>query len=156
MVAARDPDARTRELVGRWAEGKATLKDVRGYTDEELYATARAGHVFFNQGMIDEARAIFQGLFAVSPRDAYFARALAVVEWAAGNPDGALGAFDVAVKLEPENPAGYVGRAEVRIAAGQRREAQADLTRAVGLASAKDPLKIKAEAMLAALVGRRR
>ena len=154
MVASRDD--KTRELVARWAEGKATLKEVRGYTDEELYAAARAGHVFFNQGLIAEARAIFQGLFAVSPRDAYFARALGVVEWAAGNPDGALGAFDVAVKLDPENPAGYLGRAEVRIAAGQKREAQSDLTKAIGLAKEKDPLKIKAEAMLGALAGRRR
>ena len=154
MVAARE-DAK-RDVLARWADGKATLKDVRGYSDEELYAAARAGHVFFNQGLIQEARAIFQGLFAVAPRDAYFARALGVVEWAAGNPDGALGAFDVAVKLEPENPAGYVGRAEVRIAAGQKREAQQDLIRAVGLCRGKDPLKIKAEAMLTALAGRRR
>lgn len=154
MVAAASDKAR--DLVAKWADGKATLKDVRGYTDEELYAVARAGHVFFNQGMLNEARAIFQGLFAVSPRDAYFARALAVVEWAGGNPDGALGAFDVAIKLDPEHPAGYVGRAEVRIAAGQKREAQADLAKALSLAKPKDPLKIKAEAMLGALTGRRR
>ncbi|MBS2030513.1 MAG: tetratricopeptide repeat protein [Deltaproteobacteria bacterium] len=156
MVAPRDADARVRDLVAKWADGKATLKEVRGYTDEELYAAARAGHVFFNQGLIQEARAIFQGLFAVSPRDAYFARALAVVEWAAGNPDGALGAFDVAIKLDPDHPAGYLGRAEVRIASGQRREAQSDVAKAISLAQAKDPLKIKAEAMLAALAGRRR
>ena len=153
MVAATD---KSRDLVAKWADGKATLKDVRGYTDDELYAVARAGHVFFNQGQLNEARAIFQGLFAVSPRDAYFARALGVVEWAAGNPDGALGAFDIAIKLDPENPAGYVGRAEVRLAAGQRREAQSDLSKAASLAKGKDPLKIKAESMLSALAGRRR
>jgi predicted Zn-dependent protease len=149
-------DARTRDLLARWAEGKATLKEVRGYTDDELYAVARSAHVFFNQGMIPEARALFQGLFAVSPRDAYFARALGVVEWAAGNPDGALGAFDVAIKLDPENAAGYVGRAEVRIAAGQKREAQADLVKASALPSVDAALKNKAEAMLTALTGKRR
>lgn len=152
MVA---PASKVNELVARWADGKATLKDVRGYTDDELYAVARAGHVFFSQGLIAEARAIFQGLFAVSPRDAYFARALGVVEWAAGNPDGALGAFDVAIKLDPENPAGFVGRAEVRIAAGQKREAAGDLQRAVALSKKDDALKNKALAMLSALSGRR-
>lgn len=154
MVASRE-DAR-RDVLAKWADGKATLKEVRGYSDEELYAAARAGHVFFNQGLIAEARAIFQGLFAVAPRDPYFARALGVVEWAAGNPDGALGAFDIAVKLDPDDPAGYVGRAEVRIAAGQKREAQADLIRAVQLCREKNALKIKAETMLTALAGRRR
>jgi type III secretion system low calcium response chaperone LcrH/SycD len=142
--------------VARWAEGKATLKDVRGYTDEELYAVARTGHAFFSQGQIPQARAIFQGLFAISPRDAYFARALAVVEYAGGNAEGALGAFDVAIKLDPNHPGGYVGRAEVRLAAGQKREAEADLRKAAQLADDKDPLKIKAEAMLGALTGRRR
>jgi type III secretion system low calcium response chaperone LcrH/SycD len=142
--------------VARWADGKATLKEVRGYTDEELYAVARAGHTYFNQGMVNEARTIFQGLFAISPKDAYFARALGVVEFAGGNPEGALGAFDVAVRLEPENPAGYLGRAEVRLAAGQRREAESDLRKATQLARDKDPLKIKAEAMLNGLANRRR
>jgi tetratricopeptide (TPR) repeat protein len=136
-------------------EGKATLQEVRGYTDEELYAVARAGHTFFSQGLIPQARAIFQGLFAISPRDAYFARALAVVEFASGNAEGALGAFDVAIKIDPQHPAGYVGRAEVRLAAGQRREAQADLTRGADLAGAKDPLRNKALAMLEALSTRR-
>ena len=42
------------------------------------------------------------------------------------------------------------------IAAGQRREAQADLAKAASLAGAKDPLKIKAESMLGALAGKRR
>ena len=57
--------------VQKWAEGKATLKEVRGYTDEELYAVARTAHAFFHQGKVAEARTIFQGLFAVSPRDAW-------------------------------------------------------------------------------------
>ena len=156
MPATTDLDARQAEAVTRWAEGKATLQEVRGYTDEELYAAARAGHTFFNQGQVAEARAIFQGLFAISPRDAYFARALGVVEFAAGNAEGALGAFDVAIKLDPRHPAGYVGRAEVRLAAGQRREAQADLARAVELADGKDPLKNKAIAMLEGLTAGRR
>ena len=128
---------------------------MRGYTDDELYAVARAGHTFFNQGQVAQARAIFQGLFAIAPRDAYFARALGVVEFAAGNAEGALGAFDVAIKLDPRHPAGFVGRAEVRLAAGQRREAQADLMRAAELANAGDPLRNKAVAMLEAVSQRR-
>jgi tetratricopeptide (TPR) repeat protein len=142
--------------VARWAEGKATLKEVRGYTDEELYAVARTGHAFFNQGLITQARAIFQGLFAISPRDPYLARALGVVEYAAGNTEGALGAFDVAVKLDPASAAGYLGRAEVRLASGQRREAQADLARAVELSGPSEPLRERARALLTALQEPRR
>lgn len=151
MVAPANGDAKLAALVARWAEGKATLKEVRGYTDEELYAVAKAAHIYFSQGMLPEAQVLFRGLLAISPRDAYFARGLGVVEYAAGNPDGALQAFDLAVKLEPDNASGYVGRAEVRLAAGQRREADADLRKAVTLCKDKDPLKAKAEAMLQGL-----
>jgi type III secretion system low calcium response chaperone LcrH/SycD len=138
----------------RWADGKATLKEVHGYSDEELYAVARTAYAFFHQGKIAEARTLFQGLFAVNPRDPYFARALGVVEYAAGNAEGALSAYDVATKLDSNDPASYVGRAEVLLAMGQRARAAEDLKRAAGLPG--DPRLIaKARALLDALGGKR-
>src|SRR5215218_643394 len=103
-------------MLQRWADGKATLKDVRGYSDEELFSIARTAYYFFYQGKLSEARTLFQGLYAVNPLDAYVAKALGVVEHAAGNPQGALAAFDVALKISPQDSAAYVGRAEVKIA----------------------------------------
>lgn len=148
-MAATEPSLP--QLLQRWADGKATLKDVRGYSDEELYSIARTAYYFFYQGRIAEARTLFQGLYAVNPLDAYFARALGVVELAAGNQQGSLAAWDVAVKISPNDPACYVGRAETRIALGQRGPAVDDLRRAAGLAKADDPLKAKISGMLEAL-----
>lgn len=85
-------EARLTALVQRWAEGKATLREVRGYSDEELYAIAKTAYFFFYQGRISEARTLFQGLYAINPADPYFAKALGVVEMAAGNAQGALAA----------------------------------------------------------------
>lgn len=152
MPPPQSPD-KILQAMQRWADGKATLKEVRGYTDEELYAVARLGYTFFHQGKVAEARTLFQGLFAVNPRDAYLARALAVVEYASGNADGALAAWEVAVKLAPEDPAGYLGRAEVLLAAGQRARAAEDLRRAAG-GRGDERLKNKARAMLEALRAR--
>ena len=98
-------------------------------------------------------RTLFQGLFAVNPRDAYFARALAVVEYAAGNPEGSLSAWEVAVKLDPADPAGYLGRAEVLLSTGQRQRAAEDLKKASRL-DGDARLKAKAESMLGALRSR--
>lgn len=145
---------RVAQAIQRWADGRATLKDVRGYTDAELYAVARTGYAFFNQGKVSEARTVFQGLFAINPKDPYFARALAVVEWSAGNADGALTAYDVAVKLAPDDPAGYLGRAEIRISKGQRREAIDDLQKAAATRSDDNRLKRKAKALINALRGK--
>jgi type III secretion system low calcium response chaperone LcrH/SycD len=147
-------EARLTALLQRWADGRATLRDVRGYTDEELYAIARTAYVFFYQGRIPEARTLFQGLYAVNPADAYFAKALGVVEMAAGNPQGALAAYDVALKLDARDAQAYVGRAEVRLAVGQKSQAAEDLRRAAQLAKDGDAVHAKASAMLEAL-GRR-
>src|SRR5256885_17160762 len=68
----------------RWADGKGTLKDVRGYSDEELYAVAKTAYFFYYQGRLNEARVLFQGLYAINPLDPYFAKALGGVELAAG------------------------------------------------------------------------
>jgi type III secretion system low calcium response chaperone LcrH/SycD len=146
--------SRSDALVQRWIDGRATLREVRGYTDQELYAMARVGYVYYYQGKVEQARVVFQGLYAVDPLNAYFARALGVVEFAAGNPKGALAAYDAAIKLAPQEPGALVGRAEVRLAGGQRSLAIDDLRQASGLATEDDPLRGKILAMLRSLTGR--
>ncbi|MCP3141411.1 SycD/LcrH family type III secretion system chaperone [Pyxidicoccus xibeiensis] len=155
-MAALDPEdpqdeAKLAATLQRWADGKATLKEVRGYSDDELYAIAKTAYFFFYQGRISEARTLFQGLYAVNPTDGYFAKALGVVEMAAGNGQGALAAFDVAAKLSPQDPSVYVGRAEVKLALGQKPQAIEDLRRAAAMTPAEDPVVRKAGAMLTAL-----
>lgn len=148
------PAAEVLSTLQKWADGKATLKDVRGYSDEELYAIARTAYFFYFQGKLEEARKLFQGLYAVNPLDAYFAKALGVVELASGNAQGALAAYDVAVKLAPEDPGAYVGRAEVRLSLGQKSGAADDLRKAEQVAAAGDPIKPKISAMLEAVSGK--
>jgi type III secretion system low calcium response chaperone LcrH/SycD len=146
-----DSDAGLAQRLQRWADGKATLKEVRGYRDEELYSIARMGYFFYYQGKLEEARTIFQGLYAINPIDPYFAKALGVIELASGNPLGAQNAYDVALKISPQDPAAYVGRAEVKLAQGQKLQAVDDLRRAQPLIGVGDPLGEKVTAMLQAL-----
>ncbi len=149
--AATQEEARLQQLLQRWADGKATLKEVRGYADEELYAVAKTAYFFFLQGRIAEARTLFQGLYSVNPVDPYFARALGVIELAAGNAPGALQAYDVAIKLQPQDPGVYVGRAEVKLLMGQKTQAAEDLKKATTLGKPEDPNRLKATAMLSSL-----
>ncbi|MGQ0506414.1 MAG: tetratricopeptide repeat protein [Myxococcaceae bacterium] len=144
-------DAQLMARMQRWADGRGTLKDVRGYSDEELYAIARTAYAFYNQGHLEKARTLFQGLYAVSPADPYFAKALGVVELASGNAQGALAAYDVALKLDSEDVAAYVGRAEVKLVLGQVSQAVDDLRRASGIVREEDPQRDKVFALLAAL-----
>ena len=153
MAAPASESEKLAATVQKWAEGRATLKEVRGYSDEELYAVARTAYAFFHQGKVAEARTLFQGLFAVSPKDPYFAKALAVVEYASGNADGSIAAYDVALKLDGQDLAAYLGRAEVLLATGQRSRAVEDLKRALAC-QGDERQKTKAKALLDALRGK--
>jgi type III secretion system low calcium response chaperone LcrH/SycD len=139
------------QRLQKWADGKATLKEVRGYSDEELYSIARTGYYFFYQGKVNEARTVFQGLYAINPMDPYFAKALGVVEMAAGNPAGAVAAYDVAIKIAPQDAGAYLGRAEVKLLQGQKGQALDDLRRAQQFAPPESPENQKVSAMLQAL-----
>jgi type III secretion system low calcium response chaperone LcrH/SycD len=143
-------DTKLSAMLQKWADGRATLKEVRGYSDEELYSIARTAYVFFYQGRVEEARTLFQGLYAVNPVDPYIAKALGVVEWAAGNGQGALAAYDIAIKLSPDDSAAYLGRAEVKLAMGEKEQGVEDLRRAASVVRPEDPLKAKIDAMLQA------
>ena len=151
MSDPKEAAALTQRLQ-KWAEGKATLKDVRGYSDEELYSIAKMGYFFFYQGKVSEARTVFQGLYAVNPLDSYFAKALGVVEMVSGNPAGAMAAYDVAIKLSPADSVAYLGRAEVKLSQGQRAAALEDLRKADQFAKPDAAEKPKISALLASLL----
>lgn len=146
-----DSDAALAARLQKWADGKATLKDVRGYSDEELYSIAKTGYFLFYQGKLAEARAVFQGLYAINPLDPYFAKALGVVEMAAGNPAGAVAAYDVALKIAPQDAGAYLGRAEVKLLQGQKAPAIDDLRKALSLTRPETPENQKASALLTSL-----
>ncbi len=147
-----DADQGLTARLQKWADGKATLKEVRGYTDEELFSIARTGYFFYYQGKVAEARTVFQGLYAIDPLEPYFAKALGVVEMASGNTAGAMAAYDVAIRISPEDASAYVGRAEVKLSLGQRPSAVEDLKKAETVVSDLDEaLKSKILAMLESL-----
>ena len=77
-MAAED-EAQLQTMITRWASGELTLKEIKGYTDDELYAIAHQGYFFLMQGKNAEARTIFEGLVAIDPRNDYYYRALGVI-----------------------------------------------------------------------------
>ena len=150
---AGSSNAKLEQLVTGWARGELTLKEIKGYTDDELYAIAHQGYYFLMQGKNDEAKTIFEGLVAIDPRNSYYYRALGVIYHKLGDPDRALRQFTYATRVSPRHPAAYVNRAEVYIATGRRLEAIRDLDQATALVppGSRDPLTRKAMALRTAL-----
>lgn len=130
-----EPDAALRAAPGaavqKWARGKVTLQELKGYSADELYAIAQHGYTLFLNGRTRDARVIFEGLIAVDPRNAYYYRALGVVYHRLGDAERALQQFTHAITVAPGLAAAYVNRAEVHIARREVQEALADLDRAI-------------------------
>lgn len=135
-------------LVQSWVSGKTTLKDIKGYTEDELYAIAQQGYFFLLQGKNEEAKTIFEGLSAIDPRNDYYYRALGVIYHKLGDAERAIKLFTSATRIAPSKLAGFINRAEVLVATGRKREALADLDHAVTIARDPDsPLARKAKAL---------
>jgi tetratricopeptide (TPR) repeat protein len=143
-------------LLPQWAAGQVTLKDIKGYTDDELYAIAHTGYFFLMQGKNDEARTLFEGLVAIDPRNDYYYRALGVIFHKLGDADRAIKQFGYAIRVNPRNPAAYINRAEVYITQARNPEAAQDLQRAVQSCGPRDvALSRKAKALLGVVRKRR-
>jgi type III secretion system low calcium response chaperone LcrH/SycD len=155
-LAAEDPLERApRDAVDRWARGQATLQEIKGYRDDELYCIAAHGYTLFLNGKVKDAQVIFEGLVAVDPRNDYYYRALGVVYHRQGDAERALRQFAHAIKVSPDSPVAYVNRAEVHISRRDHAHAIEDLEQAIRVSRDPiDPITRKASA-LRRLLGRR-
>jgi predicted Zn-dependent protease len=140
---------RLRKLVGQWSQGRVSLKQIVGLSDEELYAVAAQGYNMFLQGKTEQARVIFEGLVAVEPRNPYYYRALGAIYWRLKDGQKALKQFTYAIRVSPRDVASYINRAEIYVAQRSFKMAHDDLQQALRHAGPNDgALSRKARAML--------
>ncbi len=153
VARERDPEAELERsparAVQRWAEGESTLRELKGYSAEELHCIAQLGYTLFLNGKIRDARIVFEGLVAVDPRNEYYYRALGVVYHREGDPERALRQFGHAITVSGQRSvAAYLNRAEVHIARRDLERALGDLDAALRLCTdPRDPLTRKARAL---------
>ena len=142
--------------VRRWAEGQATLKELKGYTDEELYHIAQHAYTLYLNGKFRDAQTMFEGLVAINPRNEYYYRGLGVVYHRRGDADRAIRQFGHAIKVAPRSPTAYVNRAEVHISRRDFPNALEDLAAAIRIApNPSDPIVRKAAALRSLLLRER-
>jgi Tfp pilus assembly protein PilF len=150
------PSQQVQQLLARWAAGKATLKELKGYTDDELYAIAHTGYFFLMQGKNQEAKTLFEGLVAIDPKNDYYYRALGVIFHKLGDVERAFKQFSYALQVNPKSAAAWVNRAEVHLSQGRSADAAHDLKKALDVVSPREPqLARKARALLGVVAGRK-
>jgi tetratricopeptide (TPR) repeat protein len=141
--------ARLQKLVAQWSQGKVSLKQIVGLTEEELFAIASQGYFLFLQGKTEPARIVFEGLVAIEPRNAYYYRALGAIYWRLKEPVKAVKQFTYAIRVAPREVSSYVNRAEVYVSQGQFKQAKDDLAMAIKNAGPSERALVdKAQAMM--------
>lgn len=143
------PEISIAESLSAWAQGKLTLREIRGYSEEDLYAISHVGYFFLMQGKDREARTLFEGLVAIDPRNDYYYRALGVIFQKLGENDRAIKQFSYAIRINSDSPYAYVNRAEIYLSIRSFDNAEIDLRDALErMGRSDEQLSKKAWALL--------
>ena len=127
MNSKRTTKGTTSETAAR--TGQETL----GISDQEFQEMGEVGAIYYRQGNLEKARAIFEGLVEINPDNANAQSALGALLTRTKEYDAALPHLTRAIELDSGQIAPYVNRAEIYIRQQQATEAVADLKRAIAL-----------------------
>jgi Flp pilus assembly protein TadD len=138
------------------AEARAvasTIAEARGYQRGDLYAIAEIAYHYLMSGGTGLAVALFEGLCAISPKEAYFALGLGLALDHDGQKRSAFDSYTRAAELDPMDGRPDVNRAELLIESGDRAGARRLLSSGALKARRRrdEALERKAQAILAHL-----
>lgn len=150
-------EQRVPALLDKWSRGEANLRDIYGYTEDELYGIAGQGYILMMEGKLEPAKAIFEGLVALDPKNDYYYRALGVLYHRLGDGERAMKQFGYAIKVAPNDLISYVNRAEIAVQQKNFTAAEEDLRQVILLGSREPdhPMVQKAGALLKMMPRRR-
>lgn len=123
-----------------WQELQATLrtvlgdgswKDVLDLGPEDLAVLVQTARQMAEQGRLDEARTILEGLVVLAPREGYLHTALGCVYMRMGWVEDAVAAFQCALALDETDVAAHTYLGELYLTRGQVEAAVAHLQAAV-------------------------
>jgi tetratricopeptide (TPR) repeat protein len=124
---------------------------LEGLDQNEMLAISTFGHRLYEEGRLNEARVVFEGLVAMEPHEAFPYTVLGAIFMAQHDLHRALALFEAALEFDPEDPAALCYRGEIRLEMGQRSKGLADLRLAIELDSDASPFAQRARSTLDSL-----
>jgi tetratricopeptide (TPR) repeat protein len=119
--------------IGEITQGKQKVADILGIDAKQIASLLMAGHRLLEQGLLEDAKSIFQGLAVLDRRNAYLQGVLGSIHQRQGDYDAALARYDMALGLFPADVHSLTNRGEIRLKRGDLREAAADFKKAIDL-----------------------
>jgi tetratricopeptide (TPR) repeat protein len=127
----------------------ASKSNKLGMSPEEFQRIGEIGAMFYEQGNLDKAQIIFEGLVEADEESGAAHSALGALFTRIGDEESALKHLNKAIILDDRQIAPFVNRAEVFLRLQDLESAVADLKRAIELdPNEKDPGANRARAMV--------
>ena len=141
--------ARSPQRLKQFMTGAITLGELEGIDKETQYRLAKDGHTLIGQGKLAKAKAVFTGLIALDPFDAYFHTALGSIAYQEKDLDTAMTHFDQAIEINPFFSTARAHRGEIRLSRNELTGAIEDLIQAVECdPKNKEPATKRARALI--------
>jgi tetratricopeptide (TPR) repeat protein len=131
-----------------WSAVEKKKSPYEGVSRQRAAELAVFGHKLFEDGRLDEARQVFEGLVATGLEDAFAHTMLGTIYLANKDRDRALALFEAALAIDPDDLAARVYRGEIRLAQGHARLALDDLKRVAAKGPKDDPFTDRAKRLL--------
>jgi tetratricopeptide (TPR) repeat protein len=119
------------ELEQEWLKGRSSLGAAAKWTAEEIRLVSELGYSLAEQGRVDEAIALFEGLSALAPATAYFQAALGSLYLRDNQPEKALMHLNYAIQFDAKDLFSLVNRGEAQLRIGKAEPALRDLRQAL-------------------------
>ena len=119
------------ELEQEWLKGRSSLGAAAKWTAEEIRLVSELGYSLAEQGRVEEAIALFEGLSALAPATAYFQAALGSLYLRDNQPEKALKHLNYAIQFDAKDLFSLVNRGEAQLRTGKTEPALRDLRQAL-------------------------
>lgn len=126
MIPDSDPLIQA-DYMDRFVQGDLTASDMMGLTREELYMIAQRGYELIQEGKLEQAREVFDGLVYLDPYDPYFYTVLGSICQKQESFEKAVQCYDVGIRLQAWNVNALANRGEILLNQGKLTEALTDL-----------------------------
>ncbi len=103
------------ESIKGFLTGDLTLAQLEGLGAEDLYGIADMGYDLLEEGKVDDAQKIFEGLNVYNPFDPYFHSVLGSIYQRQGKAEDALRHYESAVELYPEDINSWTNAGELML-----------------------------------------
>ncbi len=137
-----------RERLQALLQGHDNLVDALGMSLEDILALTLVAQQLVQQGQLDEAQRLLEGLVAVDPENPYLHTCLGTVYMQKGMDDEARAAFGVALAFNPEDIVAHTYAGELALEAGDVEAAVEHFQKAVELdPEGQDPFANRARTL---------